>query len=73
MFSGLFWSGEQAKELGLIDGFGNLDYVAREVIGEESIVDYSYRPDFWEQFAQDVGVSMAAKITSIFGANFELK
>jgi len=73
LFSGLFWSGEQAKDLGLIDGFGNLDYVAREVIGEESIVDYSYRPDFWEQFAQDVGVSIAAKITSIFDANFELK
>jgi len=34
LFSGLYWSGEQAKELGLIDEFGSLDYVARDVIGE---------------------------------------
>ena len=73
IFSGLFWSGEQAKELGLIDDFGSLDYVAREVMGQENIVDYSYRPDFWEQFAQDVGVSMASKLSSVFGANLELK
>ena len=73
LFSGLFWSGVQAKELGLIDDFGGLSYVARDVIGEESLVDYSYRPDFWEQFAQDVGVSMATKISQIFGADLSLR
>jgi len=73
LFSGLFWSGAQAKELGLIDDFGSLDHVARDVIGEETLVDYSYRPDFWEQFAQDVGVSMAAKVSQVFGADLQLR
>lgn len=72
IFSGLFWSGEQAKELGLIDEFGSLAYVAREVIGEEAIIDYSYKPDFLTQFAQDLGVSMGAKVVSVFGSQFEL-
>lgn len=73
LFSGLFWSGVQAKELGLIDDFGGLAFVARDIIGEERLVDYSYRPDFWEQFAQDVGVSMSAKVTQVFGADLSLR
>jgi protease-4 len=72
IFSGLFWSGEQAKELGLIDEFGSLAYVAREVIGQETIVDYSYKADFLTRFAQDLGVSMGAKVASVFGNQFEL-
>jgi len=72
IFSGLFWSGEQAKELGLIDEFGSLDYVAREIIGQEAIVDYSYKPDFLTQFAQDLGVSIGAKVVSAFGGQFKL-
>lgn len=67
LFSGLFWSGRQAKELGLIDEFGGLDYVAREVIGQEQIVDYTYRPDFLEQFSRDLGVSIAATLGKLFG------
>lgn len=66
LFSGLFWSGRQAKELGLIDEFGGLDYVAREVIGQEDIVDYTYRPDFLEQFSRDLGVSIATTFGSVF-------
>ncbi|MBL4670825.1 MAG: S49 family peptidase [Arenicella sp.] len=72
IFSGLFWSGEQAKELGLIDEFGSLDYVAREVIGQEAIVDYSYKPDLLTQFAQDLGISIGAKVVSAFGGQLKL-
>src|SRR5947207_4332920 len=39
MFSGLIWSGERSVELGLADGFGSLDSIAREVIKAEDIVD----------------------------------
>ena len=41
MFSGLFWTGQQAVEMGLADGFGTLDQVAREVVKSEEIVDYT--------------------------------
>ncbi|MFT6408221.1 MAG: protease-4 [Arenicella sp.] len=72
IFSGLFWSGEQAKELGLIDEFGSLDYVAREVIGQEAIVDYSFKPDLLTRFAQDLGVSMGGKLSRVLGGQLQL-
>lgn len=44
LFSGLVWSGEQALELGLVDGFASPGQVAREVVGTEHIVDFTARP-----------------------------
>lgn len=73
LFSGLFWSGEQARELGLIDEFGSLDYVAREVIGHEAIVDYSFKPDFLQQFAQDLGVSISSSVTNVLNGQLTLQ
>ena len=43
MFSGLFWTGEDALTMGLVDELGNASHVAREVIGAEEIVDFSQR------------------------------
>lgn len=51
IFSGLFWTGEQALEIGLVDGFGSTGYVAREVVGIEEIQDYTYREDVLQKFA----------------------
>jgi len=51
MFSGLFWTGEQALELGLVDGFGSTSYVAREVVGVEKLKDYTKRDDVLQKFA----------------------
>ncbi len=58
MFSGLFWSGQQAVELGLADQLGNLDYVAREVVKAEEIVDYTRRDNVAERLAKKFGASM---------------
>ena len=62
LFSGLFWTGDKALELGLIDGLGSAGYVAREVIGEEEIVDYTYQEDLLEQFANRIGSAMASQV-----------
>lgn len=62
MFSGLFWTGEQALELGLVDGFGSASYVAREVVGVEEIRDYTFREDIVEQFAKRLGSAMMKPI-----------
>ena len=35
LFSGEFWSGKKAKELGLIDGLGNADQILKEKFGED--------------------------------------
>ena len=55
IFSGLIWTGEQSIELGLVDELGNADYVAREVIGAEDIVDFTYRETFLDQFSRSLG------------------
>ena len=57
-FSGLFWSGQQAVDMGLADQFGNLDYVAREIIKAEEIVDYTQRDNVAERLAKRFGASI---------------
>ncbi len=58
IFSGLFWNGEEAVKLGLADHFGNLDYVAREVIGYEDVVDYTPQENVAERLAKRFGASI---------------
>jgi protease-4 len=58
MFSGLFWSGQQAIELGLADGLGNLDTVARDVIKAEDLVDYTRRENVAERLAKRFGAAI---------------
>lgn len=60
LFSGLFWNGEQAKALGLVDELGSLDYVAREVIKAEEIIDYTARENIAERLAKRFGASVGA-------------
>src|SRR4051812_15520820 len=58
LFSGLFWTGQQAVELGLADQLGNLDYVAREVIKAEDLVDYTRRENVAEKLAKKFGAAI---------------
>jgi protease-4 len=59
MFSGLIWTGAKSVELGLADGYGSLDSIAREVIKAEDIVDYSQKEGVAEKLAKRFGASMA--------------
>jgi protease IV len=68
MFSGLFWSGQQAVELGLADQLGNLDYVAREVVKAEEIIDYTRRENVAERLAKKFGASMGEGAMKAFRA-----
>ena len=58
IFSGLFWSGQQAIELGLADGYGTLDTVARDVVKAEDIVDYTRQDNVAERLAKRFGAAM---------------
>lgn len=68
MFSGLFWSGEQAVELGLADQLANLDYVAREVIKAEEVIDYTRRDNVAERLAKKFGAAMGEGAMTAFKA-----
>jgi len=67
LFTGLVWTGEQSVEMGLADGLGSASYVAREIIGEEDIVDYTVRPDPFQRFAERLGVVMAETFAKVTG------
>lgn len=64
IFSGLFWTGERAKELGLVDEFGSAGYVAREVIGAEDIVDYTVHENIFHRLAERFGAAMGRSVAS---------
>lgn len=59
LFSGLFWTGEDALKLGLIDELGSVSYVAREVIGAEDVVDFTQQENLLDRFARRVGTEVA--------------
>lgn len=67
LFSGLIWSGEQALELGLIDGLGSTGYVAREVIGEEELVDFTVKDSALDRFTKKLGASVGAQLALWMG------
>lgn len=69
MFSGLFWSGETSIQMGLADALGNSEYVAREVIKEEKIVDFTSHEGLADRFAKRFGASMAH---TLLGSNISL-
>ncbi len=67
LFSGLIWSGEQALQLGLIDGLGSSGYVARNVIGEEEIVSFTPRLSPLEQIVERFSTSFARSLAVELG------
>jgi protease-4 len=58
MFSGLFWSGQQAVDLGLADSLGSLDGVAREVVKAPDVIDYTQRENVAERLVKRFGAAI---------------
>jgi protease-4 len=58
MFSGLFWSGQQAVDMGLADALGSLDGVARDVVKSPDVVDYTQRENVAERLAKRFGAAV---------------
>lgn len=59
LFSGLIWTGERSVSLGLVDALGSVNYVAREVVGEEILRDYTHKGDFLDRLSWGVSVMLA--------------
>jgi len=73
LFSGLFWSGERSVQLGLADGLGSADYVARDLFKAEDIVDYTVKENIAERVAKRFGAAMgsAAMKTMLMSTRFQ--
>jgi protease-4 len=65
MFSGLLWVGAKSIELGLADAIGGVDYVARDVIQAEDIVDFTPRENIAERVAKRFGAAMAETLVRL--------
>jgi protease IV len=71
LFSGMVWTGEQALQLGLIDGLGSPGQVARDIIGAEKIVDLSERESPLQGLVKKLGVSFGAGVAAeLTGTSF---
>ncbi len=67
IFSGMFWTGETGVELGLVDALGNSSYVAREIIKEENIVDFTAKPNYLERLTKRFGASIGQAMAQALG------
>ena len=64
VFDGRIWTGDQAQKMGLVDGFSDVAQVARDQVGAEEVVDYTYEPDFLERVADRVGTRLGQVLES---------
>jgi protease-4 len=64
LFTGLVWSGARGIELGLADGLGSLDYVAREILKAEDVVDYTPKQDLLDRLSHRVGAAIGQSMKS---------
>ncbi len=67
VFSGLMWTGEQSVGLGLVDALGSTRYVAEEVIGEKTIVDYTKHTRWVERLLDGTETSLGAALMKGLG------
>lgn len=67
VFSGLFWTGEEALALGLIDGLKSPGEVARDVVGAEDLEDFTARAHPLEELLKKFGVSIGSGVAQALG------
>lgn len=72
MFSGLVWTGAKSVQLGLADGFGSAEDVARNVIHAEKLVDYTQQPGLADRLSKQIGATLANSINPLAQATLRL-
>lgn len=68
VFSGLVWSGEQALEMGLIDGLSSTSQLVRTKFNSEEMINFTRKPDPWESLVQKLGASIGVGLASVVTA-----
>jgi protease IV len=66
LFSGLIWSGTKAIDIGLVDGLGTVDSVARDLVKAEDLVDYTVEENAFDKFAKRIGMSFGTGVMQAF-------
>ena len=70
LFTGRVWIGEQAIPLGLVDGYGSVNSVARDVIHAEDTVDMTPKDGLSDRIAKRFGVGVSAGLRDLIEARW---
>lgn len=62
LFNGFVWTGERSLELGLVDALGSADFIAREVVKADTLVDFTMKESVFEQVGRRFGSQLGASI-----------
>ncbi|MEM7252089.1 MAG: S49 family peptidase [Pseudomonadota bacterium] len=73
LFSGLVWTGERSIALGLVDALGTSSGVARDVIGAETVVDFTLRAGVLDRLAERFGAAIGRAMATSVVPQFELR
>jgi protease-4 len=73
LFSGLFWTGEQALSKGLVDGYASSNQLARDLIKVDTIVDYSYKQNILDRMTKNLGTALADELPVSLGFKPDLR
>jgi protease-4 len=73
IFSGLVWNGTKSIELGLSDELGSAEYVAREVLKAEDMLDFTQRESITERLVKRAGVSFGEGMGAVLNGSFRLR
>jgi len=72
IFSGLVWTGQQGIKMGLADSIGTTSSVAKEIIGEENLVNFTPKHGFLDRFTSKIGTTFENALWSVL-TNFHLR
>ncbi len=67
IFSGLFWTGDQALDKGLIDGYASSGQLARDTIKIDNLVDYTFKPNIFDRVTKGIGAAIANELPESLG------
>jgi protease IV len=73
LFSGYVWTGEQSVDIGLVDELASASQVARDVVGAETLVDYTREEDWYERVSKKLGTAIGQGIGQVLGGQFSLR
>jgi len=65
LFSGLFWTGEEAVKIGLVDGLGDAEYIASEKYDDLELVSYEPAKSFYEELSEGMGVGLGEMLLKV--------
>ena len=73
LFSGMIWTGEEAIKLGLADDYGSTESVARDIVKQEDVVDYTRKDLLLDRLAERMGAAFGKAIDTRLANSFNLR